>query len=268
MALYALVILASLAWAGYEFYTDGNLKVSSILRCIAIVGGASLGIFKTLTGRRRTVVVNKDAVYRKAYDKQIGNAFSTLPKEQKRFYHALDLYNNKEYKASLAILEKLDEECRCAAEQKAIAFFLGRNLERLKDFETALSYYEKSLRISEDAKSANNIASCYMYLGDPEKEFEYLNRCVRIDPNYATGYNNLGQFLIRMAEYEEAIAPLQRAHQLDGNLTYALSGLAVCYAMLGDRTNYEKYYRMAVTLGYNGKELKEYILSLEPTMEI
>ncbi len=268
VALYALVILASLAWAGYEFYTDGSLKVSSILRCFAIVGGASLGIFKTLTGRRRTVVVNKDAVYRKVYDKQIGNAFSTLPKEQKRFYHALDLYNNKEYKASLAILEKLDEECRCAAEQKAIAFFLGRNLERLKDFETALSYYEKSLRISEDAKSANNIASCYMYLGDPEKEYEYLNRCVRIDPNYATGYNNLGQFLIRMAEYEEAIAPLQRAHQLDGNLSYAPSGLAVCYAMLGDRANYEKSYRMAVTLGYNGKELKEYILSLEPTMEL
>lgn len=268
VALYAVVILASLAWSGYEIYTEGTVKTTSLIRCVAIIAGAVLGIYKTLTGRRRTVVVNKDAVYRKAYDKQIGSAFTTLPKEQKQFYHALDLYNNQEYRASLSALEKLDEQCRCAAEQKAIAFFMGRNLERMKEFEAAVACYEKSLRISPDAKSANNIASCWMCLGDPNKEYEYLNQALQIDPNYATGYNNMGQFLIRMAEYEKAIPYLHRAHQLDGTLTYALSGLAICYAMLGDRENYEKAYRMAVTLGYNGKDLKEFIRSLEPKMEL
>ena len=107
VALYVVVILGSLAWGGYEIYADGTLKTTSIIRCVAIIAGAVLGIFKTLTGHRRTVVVNKDAVYRKAYDKQIGRAFTTLPKEQKQFYHALDLYNNKEYKASLSVLENI-----------------------------------------------------------------------------------------------------------------------------------------------------------------
>lgn len=268
IALYVLVILASLAWAGYEFYTDRTLKTSSIIRLLAIVAGAVLGIVKTVTGKRRKVVVNKDEVYRKAYAMQIGRAFETLPKEKKQFYRALDLYNNDDCNASITILEKLDEECRSASEQKAISFFLAVNYDELRDYETAKTYYEKSLRISEDAKSANNLAFCYKHLGDSKKELEYLSRAIRIDGDYAMGYNNLGQFWIRMAEYEAAIPYLHKAHQLDGTLKYALSGLAICYAMLGDRENYEKAYRMAVTLGYDGKRLKEYIRSLEPLMEI
>lgn len=268
VALYALVITASLAWAGYEFYRDRTLQMNTLIRTLAVVAGAALGIFKTLTGRRRTVVVNKEETYRKLFAKQIGNAFTTLPKEKKQFFQALSLLDNGEYRASVKILEQLDEQCRCAAEQKAIAFFLARNYEKMDEFEAARAYYEKSLRISEDARSANNLATCYMYLGDPEKEYECLNRAIRIEPSYAIGQNNMGQFLIRMAEYEEAVPYLHKAHQLDAKMTYALSGLATCYAMLGDRENYEKFYRMAVTLGYDGKRLKQYIRDLEPTMEI
>ncbi len=268
VALYVLVILASLAWAGYEFYADGTLKTSSIVRLVAIVAGAVLGIFKTVTGRRKKIVVNKDEVYHKLYAKQIGNAFSTLPKEKKQFYHALDLYNNNENSASVKILEQLDEQCRCAAEQKAIAFFLGVNYDEMEDYETAKTFYEKSLRISEDARSANNLSTCYHQLGDFEKEFEFLNKAIHLEPNDAICVSNMGQFMIRMAEYEEALPYLHKAHQLDGKLRPALSGMAICYAMLGERENYEKAYRMAVTLGYDGKRLKDYIRSLEPTMEI
>lgn len=264
IALYAMVILAAVALLVYEIYDTGSISTAKLLRSGIIVLGAVLGIGKTVNGKRRKVFVNKTAVFDKAYEKEIGNAFRSMPKERKQFDKALADMNNDKNEAAIKTLSALEENCRGVAEQRALTFFIGRNYEKLHEFEEAKTYYERCLRMGGNEKAANNLATCYQHLGDLDKEWESLQLAVHLNPQYANGYNNMGQFLIRMGEYEEAIGPLQEAHRLNSTLSIPLAGLAICYAMIDEKENYEKSLRQAVTLGYNGAELKEFIRSLEP----
>lgn len=266
--LYSLVILAALGASAYEYYTKGALDKSNLIRTILIVAGAVLGMIKNLNRTGSRIPVNKKALYRQAYSPQIGNAFTTLPKEEKLFYRALDDLNNQKFAAAVKKLESLNETCRATAEQRAISFFLGRNYQRMKDYDNAIKAYERCLTMGGPAHAANNLADCYSALGNLDKEWEYLLRSVQIDPEYAAGHNNIGQFLIRMGEYEEAIAPLQEAHRLNSKLTPALSGLAICYAMTDQKELYEKAIHMMVALGDKGTDTKEFIRSLDPPFEI
>ena len=268
IALYIMVILAAVGASVYEYCTKGALNSSNLLRTCIIVIGAILGMVKTVTRGRNPYIGNKKALYEKAYSAQIGAAFSSMPKEGKVFYRALDDFNNDKFSASLKKLLQLEESCRGGAEQRALTFFIARNYERLKDFENAVKYYERCLVLGGPPQAANNLASCYSILGNLDKEYENLVRAVRMDPQYINGQNNLGQFLIRMGEYESAIPPLQEAHRLNSNLIPPLSGLAVCYAMTDQKDLYEKAIHRMVALGSDGKDTKDFIRSLEPPFEV
>ena len=267
--LYVLVILGVVGLLAHEYYTDGTLDHSSLTRCIIIVIGAVLGIIKVLTNRgRRGIAVNKEEVYNKAYGKIIGNAFTDMPKERKLFYAALDDFNNDKYSASVRKLLRLEKECCASSEQFPICHFLGWNMELLRDPYRALPYYERALRISINELTAQNIASCYQAMGNAEKELEYLEMSIRANPDYAIAHNNLGHYWIRMKKYEDAIPHLEKAHSLDANLANALSGLAICHAMMCNFEESEKAYHMAVALGYDGAKLNRFINSLEPPIEV
>ncbi len=267
--LYVLLILAAGILLFIEYRNKGTMEQSTLIRWIIIIIGALIGIAKTLTGRgRRGITTNKTAFYDRHYGNLIGKAFETRPKERKLLNAALDDFNADKYDASVKKLLKLNESCRGSAEQRTVSFFLGWNAELMGDTQQALQYYERAYRIVPDEVTAQNIASCYRDLGNTAKEREYLELSIRANPSYANGQNNMGQYLIRMGEYGEAIAYLETAHSLDGKLVQALSGLAICHAMEGDRAAYEQAYRKAVTLGYNGTKLKAFIQSLEPPIEV
>ena len=198
--LYGIVIAAALAMTAYEYFAKGAFNEKSLISMGVIVLSAILGIIRVSSSKRKPGIVNKTAVYSKAYEKQIGNAFATMPKERKVFFKSLDDLNQGKHQATVKKLLKLDEECRGVAEQRAISFFLGRNYEKLWEFEKAIQQYERCLSMGGDAKAANN--------------------------------------------------------------------LATCFAMTDRQEDYHKALHMAVTLGYNGRELKEFIRSLDPPFEV
>ena len=266
--LYAIVILAALGISAYEYHTKQTLDKNNLIRTLLIIAGAVSGMIKTLNRGKGAVPGTKKAVYSKAYKEQIGTAFVSYPKEEKLFYRALDDFNKQNFSAAVKKLLTLEEACRGTAEQRAITFFIGRNYQRAGEYEKALPYYERCVNMGGHASAAANLADCYSELGDLDKEWDNLLRAVRMDPTYVNGHNNIGQFLIRMGEYEEAIPPLLEAHRLNGNLPQALSGLAVCYAMTDRKEQYEKAMHMLVALGENGNYIKEFIRSLEPPFEV
>ncbi len=266
--LYSLVILAALGASAYEFHTKGTVDNGNLVRTLLIILGAVVGMCKTRPGRRSKFVRNQVALFEKAYASQIGNAFTNMPKERKLFFRSLGDFNSDKYDAALKKLEQLNESCRGMAEQRAISFFLGRNYEGIGDYSSAITSYEQCLRMGGDSAAANNLATCYSKMGNLEKQWENLLLSVQIDPKYANGHNNIGQFLIRVGEYENAIAPLQEAHRLNANLRPALSGLAICFAMTDQKENYEKALHMLVALGDSGEATKSFIRSLDPPFEV
>ena len=46
----------------------------------------------------------------------------------------------------------------------------------------------------------------------------------------------------------------------------ALSCAALCSALLGDDENYRKYYRQAVSAGYDGNKIKNIMAQLNPDL--
>ena len=265
--LYLAVILASVGAAIYEFFAKGALDQSNLTRTVLIAAGAILGMMKSLK-RDKLSFIKKQEVYDKTYGTHIGTAFSTMPKEKKQLYRSLDDFNADKYTSAIKKLESLYESCRALPEQRVISFFLGLNFDRMGEYDRARPHYERCLSLGGDASAANNLASCYAELGNLDKQWENLLLSVRIDPNYATGYNNIGQFLIKVGEYEQAIEPLQEAYRLDSRMGSALSGLAICYAMTEQKELYDKAIQRMVGMGKDPTNTKEFIRRLDPLFEV
>ena len=265
--LYSLVMAAAVGASIYEFYRKGSLDQSNLTRTILILAGALLGMVKNLN-RNKVSFAKKQELYEKTYASHIGNAFSNMPKEKKVLFRSLDDFNDDKYTSAIKKLEGLNESCRALSEQRAIAFFLGLNYDRMGEYDRAIPHYERCLSLGGDAAAANNLASCYGELGDLDRQWENLLRAVRIDPNYATGHNNIGQFLVKLGEYEDAIEPLLEAYRLDCQLGSALSGLAICYAMTDQRELYEKAIHRMVGVGKDPTNTKNFIRHLNPEFKV
>lgn len=267
IALYVLVILAVVGLIVYEALMRKEFRGDNLVRALLIAVGALTGIAAVMGGARRRTVRSKKATYQKAYGDLIGTAFSERPREERQLYRILDDYNRGRYAAGRKRLQALQQQCTRSAERFTVAVFSGLFEENLGKLEAAREQYQLALRISENPVVANNIASCYKKLGQVDRAMEFYERAIHIDPNYAIGYSNIAHAYIGQGEYALALPYAQKAKSLDAGLLPALSGMAICHAMLGQREAYEKAYREAVSAGYDGAKLKRFICSLDPALD-
>lgn len=93
-------------------------------------------------------------------------------------------------KQAAPLLAELQKQPKDAALLAKIgtAFFAARQFQR------AQQYYERSLAVREDPVVLNELSFSYYSLGDPDKAIVTLNRALKIDPNNAKAWFNLGMF--------------------------------------------------------------------------
>lgn len=263
--LYVLLICAGIGLLCYDFFIKKELNTASYIRTAALILGAVLGIVKT--GMPRRGKAKPRAVYRRDYGKHIGKAFQDMPREERRFFRALDDYQSGNSAGVVKKLSALSETCRGSAEQYPIQLFLGLAYDEQGDDPAAVAAYTKALMIRPTATAASNLGNSYMKQGNYEKAMEYYQRAVQIERDYAPGYSNIAHLLIRMAEYEDALDYALLAVAADHKLLAGLSAKAICYYMLGQQKEYEQAYREAVTAGYDGAKLKNYIRKLDASVD-
>jgi tetratricopeptide (TPR) repeat protein/predicted Ser/Thr protein kinase len=87
-----------------------------------------------------------------------------------------------------------------------------------------------------DFSARNNLALSYMKIGEYEKAVEEAGESVRLNPNSAVSYSNLGWALRNLGRYDEAKATIERAHAR--NLDYVMMQHNLCLIGLvqGDPT--------------------------------
>ena len=103
-------------------------------------------------------------------------------------------------------------------------------------------------------------------MGNAEaSEAAYLN-AIKVDEKNAFAWNNLAGLYFRRSEYDQALEYSEQAIALDAKMPQALSAAAVCSGLLGKQEEYERYYRQAVSAGYDGQKIKNTIRSLDPTL--
>lgn len=261
--LLGLVIAAAAGLMAYEILIQKNLDSGNLVRCILIIAGAVLGMLKPA---KKVPAVNKKALYQKAYSDFIQNPFAEDPKLEKKFYDAVHDYNRNKSSAAIVKLEKLRKECQRSGDLYSVTVFTALALDDMGQYQKAIQQYDAALHIRLCSTLYSNMGLCYTRLGDYDaSENAYLN-ALKVDEKNAFAWNNLASLYFRRGEYAEALDYAEQAIDIDPKMPQALSVAAICCALLGEQEDYERYYRQAVSVGYDGQKIKSAIRSLDPSL--
>lgn len=259
----SLVIAAAVGLLVYEIVIQKKFESSNLVRCILIIAGAILAMFKS---GKRTLAVNKKSLYQKAYSDFIQNPFSEDPKLEKRFYDAVHDYNQNKPSSAQNKLEKLRKECQRSGDLYSVTVFTALVLDDMGQFQKAIEQYEAALRIRSNSSLYSNMGLCYQRIGNYEaSEAAYLN-ALRINEKNAFAWNNLSALYFRKGDYAQALDYAEQAIEINAKMAQALSTAAICCALLDEQEDYEYYYRQAVSCGYDGEKIKNTIRALDPTL--
>ncbi len=263
--LYALLFLAATGFLIYDICVAKNFDTNSITKYLILVAGFVLSIVK-LSVRPQREVLRKKQVYRNAYAEFIRNAFSNDKKLENQLYSAIHDYNQQKPDLAIKKLENLRKECHNSDDLYSVTCFTALCLDDLGAFESAADKYKEGLNLRPNSTLASNLGICLERLGNRQGAIDAYRYASQIDPNNAYPHNNLAQLYIRTGEYEAAIESAKLAVALNSKMYQAYSAMAISYAMLGDKEAYEQNYRQAVANGSDGRKIKAFIESLDPTI--
>ncbi len=250
--LYGLVILGAAGLLAYQGLVEKNLETSNLIRGGLIIAAAVLGMFKS----REPRIANKKAVYQKAYAEHIQGAFADDAKLERDFYNAIHDYNRNKPSACIAKLQKLRKQCQRSVDVRAITVFMALCYDDMGIMDQAISHYETALSMGPHSSLHSNMGLCYQRMGNMAQAEEHYRKAIALDAKNAFAYNNLSATYFRQAEYEKSLEYALKAIEVDNNMPQALSTASLCCGLLGDEEGHQKYYRLAVANGYDGRRIK------------
>lgn len=133
-------------------------------------------------------------------------------------------------------LAPVDEK---AQRDKAVATRIGAGMESLKanDAERARRHISRALELNPSSAEANNaMALYYRFEGDEKREEEQYRKALRLDSKFSQARNNYAVLLYRQGRYEKAIEQLKTAAE-DTNYDQrpvAFLNLGRSYAKIAD----------------------------------
>lgn len=260
--LLGLVIAAAAGLLLYQGLIEKNLDSSNLVKGLLIIAGA---VISMLRPRRRSRTVNRKGLYQKSYGEFIQNAFSDEPKLEKKLYDAIDDYNRNKSVAAITKLEKLRKDCQRTVDLYAVTVFLGLCHDDLTLYEDAIVHYDAASKMRSNTTVLSNMGLCHQRLGQFEEAKKAYSAAIQVDPKNEIAYNNLSALYFSQGEYEEALTAAKNAIEINGKMPQALSTAAICSYLLGSKEDYERYYRQAVSNGYDGKKIKTVLERLDPS---
>lgn len=261
--LYSIVILAAGGLLVYYGLVEKTLESGDLIKGLLIIAAALIGMLRP---RRNRTVVSKKATYQKAYAEFIQNAFSNDRKSEKKLYNAIHDYNRNRPSAAIATLEKLRPQCHRTSDLRAVTVFHALCLDDMGLYKKAIEQYDAAIQMHPSSTLYSNMGLCYQRLGQPDAAVTCYQNAILQDSNNAIAHNNLASHYFQQGEYAEALRCSKNAIAIDAKMHQALSCAAVCCALLGEETEYKKYYRQAVAAGYDGNTIKRTITNLNPDL--
>ncbi len=98
----------------------------------------------------------------------------------------------------------------------------GQELYQSGDYSGAVAAFKEDLASvsgSEQAPVLNNIGTCYVALGQPEKALEYYTQAVSVDEGYGRGWINLGVIQEKLGNPDAAFESYERISPGDAELS-------------------------------------------------
>jgi len=108
---------------------------------------------------------------------------------------------------------------------------LGSVMYRQRHYDEAVVFYQQALSLAhnEDAEIHTNLANVLRDKGDYPAALEHYHESIRLQPDFAPAYNNLGLTLFRMHRYREAAVEVKKAINLRTGYSEAYYNLGLIY---------------------------------------
>ena len=116
------------------------------------------------------------------------------------------------------VISSLNQQIAADPNNACLSNELGLALSRRAYFREAEQAYQASLKLAEDPLVYNNLGSLYLTIGRLSAAAASFNRAIRLDPNFALAYYNLGAANDAENNYEGAVRNYKRALELDSTL--------------------------------------------------
>lgn len=234
---------------------DWKIESGSLTRPGLIFAGLVLSLVKLLTrsGDSRSL-----RIFEKAYEKEIGTAFSRpeTKKYKKKLLSALALYNEDDYAAAHKVLSDLEKVCNTADDFSAVLLFKALCFTDSGNPKAAVSEYETLLKYKPTNSQAwSNLGILQNKLGKVEESFESYRNAIKYDPDNANAYNNLAQAYMTECRWGDVIEPALRALELKSNMYQADNALTIAYYALGNVEESKKHFEHAVANGAKAENL-------------
>ena len=135
-------------------------------------------------------------------------------------------------------LEKAEKKCKQAVAQNIgnfmAQFCLGRIAEIQQKTETAIKYYEETVRLNPNAAEAyNNLGNCYFRQGSHEKAIENYQKAAENNPGHVECHHNSGVVYQKLGKIKEAEKEFTTALKLNPGLLPSIGELASVRMELG-----------------------------------
>lgn len=143
------------------------------------------------------------------------------------------------------------------------------NVDAPKDFDAAISWYEKILKTKKTADILYNIGilivsilsvykpisgNCYFMKEGYEQAIEFYHQSLELDGTRAECYYNLGNALVSIQNSDKAIEPFKKSCELDPTNIAAFYNLGNAYLLAKDVQNAQKAFEEIIRIEPNNYE--------------
>ncbi len=262
IVLYILLAVAVIAMIG-QAVTEKKFDTDTLTRGGILFVSCVLGIVKIST-MERSDSPNSE-FYESQYEKELKYAFVEPERKhlRKKLIKAIAKYNKNNYKGAVETLKSLLPECQTNGDHVTVRLFLALCFTEAGRPDVAIELYHDIIRNDTTNSTVwSNLGFLYKSQGENQKAIECYGYALENDPNNPFAHNNLGMSYFAVGEYEKAIECCKKALEIKGNLHQAASNICLAYCALKDEENCEKYFKIAVTLGYDASRLQNALESL------
>lgn len=110
-------------------------------------------------------------------------------------------------------------------------------------FSQAANYYRQAAEIAPSPQIHNYLGSALMYQGYYSQAIKQFQNAIKLNPNYASGYKNMGIAYYYMNKYQDAIAAEQKSIALSPNSPDAYFFIAQSYDRTRNPQQAISYYK-------------------------
>lgn len=149
-------------------------------------------------------------------------------------------------KAKEAFLRALETDPAIHAD---IYYYLGNVSREQKDYEGALSYYQKSIKVDPDFFEAHyNLGKVYALQGRSQEALAQFLKARELNSQDVDTYINIGVELSNLGKRKEALREYEKALSLDPNSYLIYSNIGVEYTALGELDKALAFHKKALEL--------------------